>query len=56
MPNAARLAAAVSLAILAFILSGQIMPLMPEGTDFGYFTIINMTLGILVGWIWRARG
>lgn len=55
MPNAARLAAAVSLAILAFILSGQIMPLMPEGTDFGYFTIINMSLGVLVGWILMGR-
>jgi hypothetical protein len=55
MPNAARLAAATCLAILAFIISGQIMPLMPEGTDFGYFTIVNMTLGILVGWTGMGR-
>ncbi|MBV1895979.1 MAG: TrgA family protein [Rhodobacteraceae bacterium] len=51
MPNAARLVAAVCLAILAFIVSGQIMPLMPEGTDFGYFTYINIGLGLVVGWI-----
>lgn len=51
MPNAARLVAAVSLALLAFILSGQIMPLMPEGTGFGYFTYVNVLLGVLVGWI-----
>jgi hypothetical protein len=51
MPNAARLVAAVSLALIAFILSGQIMPLMPEGTGFGYFTWINVALGLLVGWI-----
>lgn len=51
MPNAARLVAAVSLALIAFILSGLIMPLMPEGTGFGYFTHVNVVLGILVGWI-----
>lgn len=51
MPNAARLVSAISLALIAFILSGQIMPLMPEGTGFGYFTWINVALGVLVGWI-----
>lgn len=51
MPNAARLVAAVSLALLAFILSRLIMPLMPEGTGFGYFTHVNVFLGCLVGWI-----
>ncbi|NIZ13884.1 TrgA family protein [Phaeobacter sp. HF9A] len=50
MPTAARLIAALSLAILAFVVSGQIMPLMPQGTDFGYFTYVNMGLGIIVGW------
>ena len=49
-PNAAQLFAAVSLAILAFIVSGQYMSLMPEGTDFGYFTVVNMGLGIVCGW------
>ena len=51
MPTAARLLAAACLALLAFIVSGQIMPLMPEGTDFGYFTYVNIGLGLLVGWI-----
>lgn len=51
MPDAARLVAAASLALLAFIISGQIMPLMPEGTGFGYFTHVNVILGILCGWI-----
>lgn len=55
MPTAARLAAATSLALLAFIVSGQIMPLMPEGTDFGYFTYINMALGVLTGWILMGK-
>ncbi|KUP91364.1 TrgA family protein [Tritonibacter horizontis] len=49
-PTAGRLVAALCLAVLAFILSGQIIPLMPEGTDFGYFTYVNMGLGFLVGW------
>ncbi len=49
-PTAAKLFAAGSLAILAFIVSGQYMPLMPEGKDFGYFTHINMGLGIVCGW------
>lgn len=51
MPDAARLFAAIGLAITAFIVSGQIMPLMPEGTDFGYFTWVNMAIGALAGWI-----
>ena len=50
MPNAASLFAAVSLAVVAFVVSGQIMPLFPEGKDFGYFTLVNMIIGILVGW------
>lgn len=50
MPSAARLAAAIGLAILAFIASGMIIPLLPENTDVGYFPFINMTLGVLCGW------
>lgn len=50
MPTAARLVAALSLAVLAVVLSRLIMPLMPEGTDFGYFTWVNAALGVIVGW------
>jgi cation transport ATPase len=50
MPTAARLVAALALAALAFVVSGQIMPLMPENTDFGYFTHVNMALAAVVGW------
>ncbi|MAP13685.1 MAG: tellurium resistance protein, partial [Oceanibulbus sp.] len=50
MPTGARLMAAISLAVLAFILSGMVVPLMPESTDFGYFLPLNMVLGLLVGW------
>lgn len=51
MPTAARLVTAIALALLAFIVSGQIMPLMPEGTDFGYFTLVNIAIGVVTGWV-----
>lgn len=50
MPTAARLVAGVLLAILAWILSDLIRPLMPEGTDFGWFNYVNALLGLFVGW------
>jgi hypothetical protein len=51
MPDAARLVAALSLALIAFIVSGMVMPLMPEGLDFGYFTYVNIAIGLACGWI-----
>ena len=52
MPTAARLFAALSLAVLAFVVSGQVIPLMPEGRSVGpWFTPVNMAVGLLVGWI-----
>ena len=51
MPTAARLVAALCLAALAYVVSGMVMPLMPENTDFGYFIPINIGLGLLVGWV-----
>jgi hypothetical protein len=50
MPTAARLVAAIFLAIVAYIVSRMIMPLMPESTDFGVFVPLNVVLGILAGW------
>lgn len=50
MPTAARLMAAICLAALGYVLSGIVMPLMPESTDFGYFVPINIGLGLLAGW------
>tara|TARA_R110002074_G_scaffold44782_10_gene116481 strand:- start:10933 stop:11373 length:441 start_codon:yes stop_codon:yes gene_type:complete len=51
MPTAARLVAAICLAIAAFLVSGMIMPLMPESTDFGIFVPVNIILGLLAGWL-----
>ena len=50
MPNAASLFAGISLAVIAFIVSGQIIPLFEEGKDFGYFTVVNMVIGAVIGW------
>lgn len=50
MPTAARLVAALCLGILGYLVSELIKPRMPEGTDFGYFNLVNVGLGILCGW------
>ncbi|KIN72511.1 TrgA family protein [Sulfitobacter guttiformis] len=50
MPTAARLVAAILLAILAWILSDIVRPLLPEGTQFGRFNYVNAFIGICVGW------
>jgi hypothetical protein len=50
MPNAARLIAAIGLTLVAFIASGMIMALVPDRTAFGYFTVVNMIIGVLCGW------
>lgn len=51
MPNAAKLTAALGMAILAFVVTGMIMALFEEETNFGWFTYINVILGFLVGWM-----
>lgn len=55
MPTAARLAAAICLGFLGYILSEQVRRLMPDGTDFGYFNVVNVVLGILAGWFVMGR-
>lgn len=51
MPDAAKLIAGIFIGVMAYIVSHQIMPLMPESTDFGNFVYINTILGILTGWM-----
>lgn len=51
MPDAARLVAALFLGLLAFVVSQQIMSLMPERTEFGYFIWVNVGIGVICGWI-----
>lgn len=51
MPNAAKLVGAVAMAVLAFIVSEMVMGLFEEEKNFGWFTQVNMGLGVLVGWM-----
>ncbi|KUF09058.1 TrgA family protein [Pseudoponticoccus marisrubri] len=50
MPTAAKLVAALCLALLALVASEMIKGLMPDGTAFGSFTLVNMVIGVLMGW------
>ena len=50
MPTAARLVAALSLAALACLITPQLQPLLPDGTDFLKVTGVNSGLGIILGW------
>lgn len=54
MPTAAKLFAAAGMAIVGFACAEVYKPYAPEGTQFGYFSIVNAGLGALVGW--RALG
>lgn len=51
MPDGARLTAGICLAVIAFVLTTQIIPLFPEDTDFGYFLYVNLLVGFLSGWV-----
>ena len=50
MPTATRLVAAFCLLVVAFIVSGMIIDNGEEGKSYGYFTYVNMALGIACGW------
>ena len=50
MPTAARCVAALCLAVLALLVSELIKPLFEEDKAFGYFTHINVALGVVIGW------
>lgn len=55
MPTAARLVAALCLALVALAVSLEVMPRMPESTDFGYFVPLNIALGLVCGWVVTGR-
>lgn len=50
MPTAAKITAAIILGAVAWYTSELIRPLLPEGTDFGWFNYVNLALGLLCGW------
>jgi len=55
MPTAARLMAAICLAVVGYILTQEVIALMPDRTNFGYFMQTNVALGLAVGWVVMGR-
>lgn len=51
MPTTGKGVAALLMAALAWVGSEIYRPLMPEGTNFGWFNQVNVVLGLLSGWI-----
>lgn len=56
MPTGGKLIAAITFAALAYFLSDQIKPLLPEGTQLGKFSEVNALIGLLMGWKVMGRG
>ena len=55
MPTAARLAAAVCYALVAFFASEAFEPLLPDGTQTAGFSEINALFGAFAGWRGNGR-
>ncbi|EEE38057.1 tellurite resistance protein [Rhodobacteraceae bacterium KLH11] len=51
MPTASRLVAALCLLVIAFLVSSMIIDNGEEGKSYGYFTYVNMLLGVACGWV-----
>lgn len=59
MPNAAKLLAAIALAVLGWVASEMVKPLVPFSADWGWFNYVNAAIGAIVGWLFlgpRAGG
>ena len=55
MPTAAKLFAMFGFAAMAFFATEIYKPLLPEGTQMGMFTPINMAVAGLAGWLVMGR-
>lgn len=55
MPTAARLFAAIAMALVAFFAAEVIKPLRPDQTQWGHFTSVCIGFGVLVGWFDLGR-
>jgi hypothetical protein len=45
-----KLVAALLFGALAFFVSDLVKPLLPDGTQFGLFSVVNLLVGMLMGW------
>ncbi|MBT8408865.1 MAG: TrgA family protein [Alphaproteobacteria bacterium] len=50
MPTAAKLIAAISFMILAWLISEQLKEVLPEGSALDLFAPINALVGLVMGW------
>lgn len=55
MPTAARLVAGIFFGLLAWFASELVIPLLPEGTNPGYFSQVNGVVGLLCGWVYMGN-
>ena len=51
MPTTAKAVSAALMAVIAWYASEMFRPLMPEGTNFGWFNEVNVGLALLCGWV-----
>ena len=50
MPTAARIFGALCFALVGFLGAEAVKPMMPQGTQFGYFSAIMAAIGAASGW------
>ena len=50
MPTAGKLIGAIAFALLAWFVSDQVKPLLPEGMAVGLLSPVNATIGLIMGW------
>ena len=55
MPDRAKVMGALCLCAMAYILSEMVKPQFLEDYNFGYFTYVNMLLGLIVGWTFKGK-
>jgi len=51
MPTASRFIGAIFFAAIAFYISELFKPQLPEGKNFGKFSLYNAAIGLICGWV-----
>ncbi|MFA5582131.1 MAG: TrgA family protein [Paracoccaceae bacterium] len=55
MPTFPRLVAAIWFGALGALVAWRVVPLLPEGTQLGWFLQISAAIGVVIGWRFMAR-
>lgn len=56
MPTGGKLIAAICFGALAYFITDLVKPLLPEGTQVGWFSPINALIGMAMGWTIMGKG